>query len=431
MAEETQSDVVGEENQHGIKVFGGATATAEAPNPNPNPNDANAEKANTNVDDLGKSTSETEKKETSKDVDVDKNKDRAIEDANKQKAPTPDNKEKGKVDESEKGSGLKIDFGNQNKEKVGEPKPSTDNKQETVSVTREVVLDFLKKNGFDDIKDLNELSKPETLPEAVAKFKEYHEETGRGIKDFYNLQKDWKSEPKESAIKEYLRLKHPDLDEDQINTQFDVFNVTEEDEEQLSPRELTRAKAEFDKTYSDALSFLNQKTKEYNVPLENVQKPNAQPSKEDIAKAHEPYWKERDNFLKDFNEIKFNIEGIGEIKINIDEDDKSAITQRTETVDSMIASWQNDDKSVNHSKLVPDNAWAIPSVREKMLKSIIEQTHTLTLEKFSKENRNVDLDDLNKKESTKNGNNNGALVKMGESKQGESQSFGTPIVKQG
>lgn len=425
MAEENQLTPVGVENQHGIKVFG---ATTVAPETNQSENDNIDEQQESQEESLNDSTSEMEQKETSSEIDVNENKQESQEESENQEQSFEEKKET--FNEDSKKPSLEINFGDSEIDE-NEQQSYSDNKQETVSVTREVVLDFLKNNGFEDINTLSDLSQPETLPDEVAKFKSFHEETGRGISDFYNLQKDWKSEPKESTIKEYLRLKHPELDESQIDTQFDVFNVTEEDEEQLSSRELNRAKAEFDKTYSEAVSFLSKKTKEYQVPLENVQPTQqvTQPSKEDVAKAHEPYWKERDKFLKNFNEIKFNVGGIGDIKIEIDEDDKRAITQRTETVDSMISSWQNEDKSVNHKKLVPDNAWAIPSVREKMLKSIIEQTHTLTLEQFSKQNRNVDLDDLNKKEGGKKETNNGALVKIGESKKANKESFGTPIVR--
>lgn len=415
---QNETPVIGQENDHGIVVFGDATATPET---TPN-NDAKETKPENKTDDKP-SDANSQKQETVENKADDKPKSEAKPKEEKPKASdTTDKKETSKPSE-----GLKFDFGN-NSEKPTDSQKPTDNQQETASVvTREKVLEYLNQNGFEGIKDISDLSKEVALPEQVEKFRKYHEETGRGIKDFYSLQRDWKSETPESRIKEYLRLKYPDLDEEQIQTQYDVVRVTEEDEDSLSSRELSRAKAEFDKMDSDAIAYLTSKSKEYEVPLQNTQTQAKPQSKEDIAKAHRPYWDARGKSLEKFNDFSFKIEGLGEIKVSIDSDDKKAIENRTETLDSMINSWRNKDNSLNTDNLVSDNAWAIPAVRQKLLMSIAEQVHTLTLENFSKENRNVDLDDPNKS-SKQNQVNNGDMVVFGDKKSKQSQQFGQPII---
>lgn len=362
-----------------------------------------------------------EKQETAKPTTKEENIDLA-------KKPEAENKPTEDKSEKPKAEKLEIDFGKTSKTET--QKPETQKKeQETVSVNEDSVVKFLKENGFQNIQNLNDLASKVTLPESVEKFKNFHEETGRGIKDFYNLQKDWNSETSESRIKEYLSMKYPDLDDDQIKTQFDVVNVTEDDEEVLTPRELARAKAEFDKMDSDAVRFLNEKSKEYKTPLESKVPESKPPTEEQVNDAHKDYWKQRDKSLNEFKEVSFNIKDLGEIKIAIDEEDRSAISKITHTADTLVGRWKDDKNVVQTNNLVVDTAWGIDSIRNKMLSSIVEQVNALTLDKFSKQNRNVDLDDLNTKGKQKT-ENNGFMVKLEDkNKEPNNPKFGTPVFK--
>ena len=318
---------------------------------------------------------------------------------------------------------LKIDFGGNTND--NEAKPNQQSNEVTRAVTENDVIDFLKKQGL-DISKISEVSKKVTLNEEVAKFQKYNEETGRGISDFYNLQKDWNKVSKEERIKSYLRVKHPNLSDEDIQNQFDLISVTEEDEDNLSERELKKARLEFSKLDSEALSFLSQKSKEYAVPLGQAHQHKA-PTAEDIAKAHQPYWTARDNSLKKLNEISFNIDGVGEIKLSVDEDDKKFITHNTETVDSFIQRWQNGD-SLDTERLVEDTLWSNPSSRQKLIQSIVEQVHALTLDNFSKQNRNVNLDGQPPKQ-TPTEKNSGLIIEGGSPQRDKDSKFGKSILK--
>ncbi len=405
----TQNQVAsGQENNHGIKVFG---ATTVAPETKTDVQQPKNEQIPTRTDEPTGT-----KKETSATTENDRLIENVIEKGDRE--PSNDSKEK-----SEPSKGLEIDFGKKDSQKT---ETSKEQKQETVSLTKESVTSWLKQNGFEGINDISELSKQVTLNDQVEKFKKFNEETGRGIKDFYNLQKDWKSESSENRIKEFIRLKHPNLNEEQVETQFKVINVTPDDEDVMTEREFAKAKAEFDKMDSDAITFLNTKSKEYNVPLDSPKASAPQQTEEDIATQMRPYHDARDKSLKNLNEVKFNIKGLGEINIPIDSDDKKMISDNTYSVDSMVNRWRGKDGNLKMEELLEDNAWGNPVTRIKMISSMADQLNTLIMEKYSKENRNVDLDDLNtRKEQTSR--TNGDLTVFKKESETDSQQYGRPV----
>lgn len=414
-----KSDAVPQPNGDNIVVFDISTDASETAKP-----EAKPEIKNDKVDPNNPDNNLEKKQETVKDELKDKL------EPTKTVVNDNDKADEDKSDDKSDNTKLSFEFANTVEDKPNTDKETAKPKQETATVTMESVVGFLQQNGFDGIENISDLSKKETLPEQVEKFKKFHEETnGRGIKDFYNLQKDWNTETAENRIKEYLKLKYTDLDEDQIKTQFDVLNVTEQDEEDLSPRELNRAKAEFDKMDAEAKKFLNQKSKEYETPLGNPKQEANKVSEKDIEKSHEKYWKDRDNSLKKFNDFSFKIKGLGDIKVAIDESDKKIIQDSTRTVNDMISRWSDEKKGLNTDQLILDNAWSNPSLRQKMLVQIAEQVHALTLQNESKARRNVDLDDLNNKSKQKS-DNNGALIKIEDKNRPKSNTnYGQPIVQ--
>ena len=154
--------------ENNIKVFG-APVTAEAP---------------IHTEDVVK-TSENVLEDTSK-VDVNQETDQPKAEESTVKLVT-ETKTAESTDNKPKNEEFKVSFN----EEVKKPAESQTAKQETTTVTEEMVSKFLKETYNIDVKNLAELSKKEELPEEVAKFKKFYEETGgKSHKDFQNAQKD-------------------------------------------------------------------------------------------------------------------------------------------------------------------------------------------------------------------------------------------------
>jgi len=295
-------------------------------------------------------------------------------------SPDDDNKEK-----------LKVSFNKQdNSDK--KPSPTPDDQPKEKAIESKDVLAFLNENYPDlKINDLKSLSVKQELPEAVQKFFDYNKETGRGLKDFYNLQRDWNKEDKDSVISEYYKLKYPHMNPEDVDAEIDLIRVTQEDEDDLGERELKQRKSNYNKVYNEALSFMLSKSDEYATKLEGSPQ-QKQLTADEIAELHKPYWNKRDASLNNLKDFSLDIDGIGEIKVPIDAEMKSILSSNTQTLEDMISQWQNEDKSINTDKMLPDFLWAHEPTREKLLQGILEQFHVLSLDKQSKKQRRVDLD---------------------------------------
>ncbi len=387
--------------ENNVKVFGKPPVVA----PETTTDETIVEKKPTDVESLklGDQVTEKLKKDEKKPTDVVDEKEKTI-----------DKSKKGKKGETP----FKVSFENE-VETIS--KPVDTGKEATISVTEEVVLKYLKDNNL-EVDKISDLSKKEELPESVAKFKKFHEETGRGINDFYNAQKDWNKESKDDTIKEFYKYEYDMSDED-IDTQIELLKVSKDDEEELDPRELTKRKLDYSKEYSKALSFMNKKSKEFKTPLDNqVQQKQATP--EEIAEAHKPYWKAREKSLGNLNEIKLKIEGIGEINLEVTKEQKELVSKYTETQEAFFSRWQDDKGIIDTDKSSVDVLWSIPEIRQNLISTMLEKANTLILDNFSKNNRNVNLNEIKIIEQEESG---ASLKVVGDNESKEDRSMGKPL----
>lgn len=343
-----------------------------------------------------------------------------------EKKPENDGKPKSgeKPEEGEKPKAFAVEFKDDKKEEVTDPK-NKEEKREAVSMSEESVLQFLKSqfpDAFADVKGLSELARKEELPEPVSAFNKFHKETGRGLKDFYNLQRDWSKESPESTLREYYKLTNEGLSEDDINDQLDLVIPNEDDEINLSTDDQKRKSIEFKKEHAKAVKFMQNKSEEYKTPLESAQSAQRQapPTEAEIAKSYQPYWDARDKSLGEYNEFEFSV-GIGDVKVPITEEMKKMIADRTQTDQTIFQPWIKDGK-IDAKDIVENMAWAIPEVRKQLLAQSAEQINALSLEDFSKKNRNVTLDKIPEKAKERR---TGALQVFG----GDSDNrMGTPLM---
>ena len=346
-------------------------------------------------DDLEKETEDVKKKPIIEKSPVELNKD------DKEKIPAP------KKEPEVETEGLKISFGNEK----AKPKDAP-TKQETVApeITESAVLDFLKDKGI-SVNNFSELSKKEVLSDQVNEFKKFNAETNGTIADFYSIQKDWGKESDKVLLKAFYENSDPNLSEDVINSKIDYISVTEADEVELDDRELAKRKNDYAQEISKAKSFMGDFQKKYKVSLEKSQ-PIKPPTAEEIAKSHAPYWKSRDKALKGMADIKMSIEGLGDVVIPIDDDDRSNVSRNTHTLDAFIDRFKKEDGSMDAGLTVKSTLYSDPKFFQKAMQSVAEQVHALSLENFSKENRNVKLE---KHKTARTETNEDGMVTIGKS----------------
>lgn len=98
------------------------------------------------------------------------------------------------------------------------------------------VLKYLGNRYGREINSLDELAQvreeQEALPEDVSKYLQYKKETGRGINDFYELQKDFNDISPDKLLRDYLTATEKGLDAEDIEDMMDEYRYDEDLDEE-------------------------------------------------------------------------------------------------------------------------------------------------------------------------------------------------------
>ena len=142
---------------------------------------------------------------------------------------------------------------------------------ENISLNDEDVLSYIKNRYDKDIKSVDDLFAEKEanldLPEDVSAYFKYKQETGRGIEDFYNLQKDFDSMDDNAVLANYYSSVEEGLDE--IDIQDLIEDKFSYDEELDEAREIKKLKLAKKRELAKAKKFLNEQKDKYNIPLES------------------------------------------------------------------------------------------------------------------------------------------------------------------
>lgn len=167
----------------------------------------------------------------------------------------------------------------------------------------EKVLSFLGKRYNKEIKSFDDLmaerKESEDLPEDVATYLKYKQETGRGIEDFIKLNKDVDSMDPETLLKEYLSSTQEGLDADDIEVLMDDYRYDEDEDDETTIRKI---KLETKKAVAEAKKFFNSQKEKYRIPLESRERSISNEEKE-VYESYKQYINQA-NSLEEENERK-------------------------------------------------------------------------------------------------------------------------------
>ena len=135
----------------------------------------------------------------------------------------------------------------------------------------EDVLLYLKNRYDKDINSVDDLfaekEANEPLPEDVSAYLKYKQETGRGINDFYELQKDYDSMEDDVVLANYVANQEEGLDA------IDIQDILEDkfsyDEELDDPKDIKKKKLAKKRELAKAKKFFNEQKDKYKIPLES------------------------------------------------------------------------------------------------------------------------------------------------------------------
>tara|TARA_R110000787_G_scaffold49859_4_gene119255 strand:- start:695 stop:1756 length:1062 start_codon:yes stop_codon:yes gene_type:complete len=142
---------------------------------------------------------------------------------------------------------------------------------ESVELSEEDVLSYFAKQGK-EVSSLEALfaektSDPLDVPEEVATYLKYKEETGRGLKDFFKSNESIEDLDDDSLLSRYYSMTQSGLDSDDIQDLIDdQFSYDEDLDDEKDIKRLKRKKKQ---EISKAIEFLSDHKQKYTAPLES------------------------------------------------------------------------------------------------------------------------------------------------------------------
>jgi len=273
----------------------------------------------------------------------------------------------------------------------------------------EDVLSFIKKRYNKDINSVDELfaekEANKELPEDVSAYLEYTRETGRGIEDFYNLQKDFDSMEDDSVLANYYSVTEEGLDT------IDIQDIMEDkfsfDEELDEPKDIKKKKLAKKRELAKAKKFLNEQKDKYKVPLESSRDQLSTDQQENLN-AYKSYLEESksieertqkryDYFLNKTNEV-FNNEfkgfefTVGDNNITFKPGTNEELKNVQGDVNNWINKYTNKETGLMEDAVGYHRSLAAAMNPDKFAQFFYDQGVSATVDNVSRKSKNINMD---------------------------------------
>jgi len=142
--------------------------------------------------------------------------------------------------------------------------------EEPTGLSEDDVRAFLSNRYGREINSLDELaeareSEPE-LPEDVAAYYKYKQETGRGLEDFMKVNRNLDEADGDGLLKEYLLITEDGLDEEDVEMMMEEYKFDEDLDDEV---DIKKAKLAKKKAVAKARKFFEEEKEKYQAPLES------------------------------------------------------------------------------------------------------------------------------------------------------------------
>ena len=244
----------------------------------------------------------------------------------------------------------------------------------------------------------------EDLPEDVLKYFEYKKETGRGIEDFYKLQKNYNDMDDDSVLADYYSIQEEGLDAIDIIDLMDDkfgFDVDEDEEKDIKKRKLAKKRE-----LAKARKYFNEQKDKYKIPLESSGGGLSEDQETQLT-AYQDYIKESDTiaeenkkrysyfldrtkqvFNEDFKGFEFNV---GDSKINYKPGTKEELMNKQSDVNNFVGKFL-DDKGLIEDAKGYHRALSVAMNPEKFAQFFYEQGVAAAVDDVTRKSKNINMD---------------------------------------
>jgi len=155
-------------------------------------------------------------------------------------------------------------------EQTGEQPVQEETVEEPAGLSEDDVRSFLSERYGREISSLDELNEvretaPE-LPEDVAAYYKFKQETGRGLEDFMKVNRNLDEVNGDALLKEYLLLTEDGLDSEDVDMMMEEYTY---DEDLDDEGDIKKAKLAKKKAIAKAKKYFEEQKEKYQAPLES------------------------------------------------------------------------------------------------------------------------------------------------------------------
>lgn len=271
------------------------------------------------------------------------------------------------------------------------------------------VLSYIKNRYDKDIESVDQLFEEkksnEDLPEDVAAYFKYKKETGRGIRDFVELQTDYDEMDGDQVLNAYYSKTEEGLDNDDIqDIMDDKFSF---DEDLDDPKDIKKKQLAKKRELVKAKKFLTEERDKYKAPLESSGGGLSSEDKEEFdsyksyveesTSAKEAQKKRYDYFLSKTNDV-FNDEfkgfefNIGEKSFTFKPGDRDELKSKQSNVNSFIGKYMDKETGLMKDAQGYHKAISVAMNLEKFAEFCYNQGMTDTVDNVSKKSKNINMD---------------------------------------
>ena len=282
------------------------------------------------------------------------------------------------------------------------------------------ILSYIKTRYNKDISSVDELFSEkelnEELPEDVSKYLKYKQETGRGIDDFYKLQKDIDNMEDDTILANYYESTEDGLDSEDIQDIIaDKFSNDEDLDDEKDIRKIKLAKK---RELSKAKKFLNEQKDKYKVPLESSGGGLSEDQQDDLdaykkyieeSKSIEEVNRKRYNYFLDKTESVFNNEfkgfefSVGDKNISFKPGDAQELKNVQSDVNNFVNKFMDKDGLIN-DPVGYHKAFSVAMNPDKFAKHFYDQGVAAAVDNVSRKSKNINMDVRQQSQSvSKNG----------------------------
>ncbi len=142
--------------------------------------------------------------------------------------------------------------------------------EEPTGLSEDDVRSFLSERYGREIGSLDELAEAREaapdLPDDVAAYYKYKQETGRGLEDFIKVNRNLDEVDADRLLKEYLLITEDGLDDEDVEMMMEDYKFDEDLDDEV---DIKKAKLAKKKAVAKAKKFFEEQKEKYQVPLES------------------------------------------------------------------------------------------------------------------------------------------------------------------